>query len=304
VRIAIGPSSFGEADRAPLDELERHGFEVVANPVGRRLTEAEISAHLDGVDGLIAGLEPLTRRVLTSAPRLRAIARVGVGMDNVDLATAAELGIAVSSTPDAPAESVAEATVGAMILLSRSMLVASDALHEGRWEKSIGRNLSESVVLIIGFGRIGQRVASLLRALGAQVMACDPFLDPDHATEIDVVTLDEGLARAHVISLHAAGDTPIIGAREIDLMSPGAVLINAGRGNLVDEDALIDALESGIISGAWLDVFASEPYQGPLSGYPQVLLTPHMATYTRQTRRRMELEAVANLMSCLSSPQV
>lgn len=302
MRIAIGPSSFAAVDSAPLDRLLGSGFEVVPNPFGRRLDEQEITAHLVDIDGLIAGLEPLNRAVLSTADGLRAIARVGVGTDTVDLFAAEELGIRVSNTPAAPASAVAEATVGAMVSLCRAFPVANAALHDGRWEKIIGRSLSEAIVLIVGYGRIGQEVASLLRAFGATVLACDPNLDHERLDGAVESSFEEGLRQADVITLHAGGSTPILDADAFAEMSPGAVVLNSGRGELIDEPSLIAALDSGIVAGAWLDVFSSEPYVGPLAQYEQVILTPHMATYTRQTRRQMELEAVENLIRDLQRP--
>lgn len=298
LRVAIGSSSFAEVDPAPLDLLKRHGIDVVPNPRGRRMEEDEIPAHIAGCDGLIAGLEPLTRAVLSTAPRLRAIARIGVGLDTVDLVAAKEFGIRVSRTPTAPAEAVAELAVAAMIVLSRSAPAANAALHAGRWERLIGRSLSESVVLIVGFGRIGQRVAQLLEPFGANVIVHDPYVDFG-GEDTRLVSLAEGLGQADVVTLHAAGTAPILDAVAFDHMRPGTVVLNSGRGGLIDEDALVGALDAGIVTGAWLDVFAKEPYVGALSSYPQVILTPHMATHTRETRVRMELEAVENLLGDL-----
>jgi D-3-phosphoglycerate dehydrogenase len=298
MRVAIGSSSFAEVSAAPLDLLKGHGIEVVPNPLGRRMTEDEIPAHIAGCDGLIAGLEPLTRAILSTAPKLRAVARIGVGLDTVDLAAAEEFGIRVSSTPTAPAEAVAEFAVAAMIMLSRSAPVANAALHAGRWERLIGRSLSESVVLIIGYGRIGQRVAQLLEPFRAHVIVHDPYVDYG-AEDARFVSLAEGLGQADIVTLHAAGTAAILDGVAFDHMRPGTVVLNSGRGGLIDEDALVEALDAGIVTGAWLDVFAKEPYVGTLSTYPQVILTPHMATHTRETRLRMELEAVENLMDDL-----
>ena len=295
LRVAIGSSSFAEGGTAPLDMLKAHGIEVVPNPLGRRMTEDELSAHIVGCDGLIAGLEPLTREVLSTTSKLRAIARIGVGLDTVDLAAAEELGIRVSNTPTAPAEAVAEFTVAAMIILSRSAPAANAALHSGRWERVIGRSLCESVVFIIGFGRIGQRVAELLQPFRTHIIVHDPYLDYG-AEDARFVSLTEGLEQADIVTLHAAGTAPILDRVAFGQMRPGTVVLNSGRGGLIDEDTLVEALDAGIVTGAWLDVFANEPYTGALSTYPQVVLTPHMATHTRETRLLMELEAVENLI--------
>jgi len=296
-RVAIGPSSFAATEKKPLEILERAGIEVVANPFGRRLTEAEIMAHLQGVDGLIAGLEPLNRRVLTSFSQLRVIARVGIGMDNVDLEAARELNIKVSNTPDEPAQAVAEMTLTALLALCRGLVSANTAMHTGKWQKAVGTGLIGTRVLLIGYGRIGRRVGELLGICGAVVFVADPFLSPGRLKNSErLVSLEEGLSEVSVVSLHASGNEVILGENEFRKMRDGVMILNAARGELVDEDALIKALENGKVKNAWFDVFPQEPYAGRLCEFEQVLLTPHISTYTRQCRLNMEMAAVKNLL--------
>lgn len=296
--VAIGPSSFAEKDPAPRHLLEGAGITVKPNPYGRRLTEPEIIAHLEGVDGLIAGLEPLNRTVLASAaPRLKALARVGIGVANVDFDAAHEFGVKVSNTPGGPIDAVAEMTLAALLALARQLVPANAALHRGEWKKSIGTGLRGTRVLLVGCGRIGRRVAELLQAFGAEVLACDPALDAASAPPgVRRVDLESGLAQADVVSLHASGEACILDARAFDEMKPGTLLLNGARGGLVDEAALCAALDNGTVAGAWFDAFWEEPYTGPLTHYDQVLLTPHAGTYTTQCRRQMETEAVTNLL--------
>lgn len=298
LRVAIGASTFGQKDPLPLHMLESHGIEVVPNPHGRRLTEDETIEHLREIDGLIAGLEPLTRRVQqAAAPRLKAIARVGIGVTNVDFDAAGELGIKVSNTPDPPARGVAELTLTAMLALCRRLVETNRRFHDGEWPKLIGSSLDGSSVLIVGYGRIGREVGRLLDAFGAEVLVNDPFVEPDSLTRGEgLVSLDEGLAEAEIVTLHAGGIDVVIGAEQFARMREGALLLNSARGELVDEAALIDALESGRVAGAWFDAFWQEPYNGPLLRYEQVLLTPHAGTYSRQCRLAMEVEAVENLL--------
>jgi len=299
MRIGIGPSSFAQEDKTPLRLLEKAGVTVIPNPFGRRLTESEVKAYLleQRLDGLIAGLEPLTRTVLTAArPGLKAVARVGIGITNVDTAACAELGIRFSYTPDAPTEAVAEMTVAALLCLSRNLEPMNRSMHAGGWPKSIGRSLREQVVLVVGFGRIGRAVASQLALLGCQILVADPYLKPEAPCAYRRVTLSEGLAECDVISLHASGDRPLLGAAEFEKVKPGVMLLNAARGELVDENAFIAALETGKVGKAWLDAFWKEPYTGPLQRFDQVLMTPHASTYTRRCRLNMESEAVANLL--------
>lgn len=296
--VAIGPSSFGDSDPAPLEMLTRAGVEVRENPFKRRLTEAETIKQLKGVDGLIAGLEPLNRTVIAaSAPRLKAIARVGIGVSNVDFDAAAAFGVKVSSTPEAPAEAVAEMTLTALLALSRQLLPINGAMHERRWEKTIASSVAGATALVIGYGRIGARVATLLQAFGAEVLICDPALTQQALPQgCTLCTLEEGLSRADIITLHAGGDQPILERPQFELVKKGALLLNSARGELVGQSALIVALEEGSIAGAWFDAFWEEPYTGKLCDYPQVLLTPHTATYTTRCRLSMETQAVENLL--------
>ena len=302
IRVAIGPSSFAAENEEPLRMLERAKCEVVPNPFGRRLTEAEIIEHLNGVDGLIAGLEPLNAKVIASAPQLKAIARVGIGVTNVDFDAAAKHEVKVSNTPDGPVDAVAEMTMTALLALCRHLVGTNADLHQGEWSKRIGTGLRGARVLLVGFGRIGRRVGELLRAFGAELTVYDPFLDDaaDLSGASRANNLSDALSNADVVTLHASGTDTLIGPKEFAAMKPGALLLNSARGELVDEDAVIESLETGKIAGAWFDAFWEEPYIGPLTRFEQVLLTPHVGTYTQQCRLSMESSAVENLLRDLS----
>lgn len=297
LRVAITPSSFADNDATPLRLLEEAGVEVVPNPYKRRLTEDEAIEILKDVDGVLAGVEPLTKRVFESSPRLKAIARVGVGMSNVDVKAAEERGIKVSNTPEGPTQAVAELTVAVMLAMTRQFLPLSDALHAGRWEKKITRGLEGLVVAFIGYGRIGRRVREMLRPFNIQAIIVDPFLPDANSLGSDrTLPLNEALPLADIVTLHAAGSNVILGSAEIQLMKPGALVLNPARGGLVDEPALVEALQDGRIGGAWFDTYVREPYTGPLQGMKNVILTPHIATYTVQCRSNMEGNAVKNLL--------
>ncbi len=295
--VAIGPSSFGATDKAPNKLLEGAGIVVKPNPFGRRLTEAEIIGHLIGVDGLIAGLEPLNHDVLSANPKLRAIARVGIGMSNVDVDSAEKFGIKVSNTPDAPTNAVAEMTVAAMLSLCRALVDTNSNLHSGKWSKSIGLGLAGTKILLLGYGRIGKKVASMLRPFEPEILVYDPNLCENYRDDqVHAVSLNEGLKQAQIISLHAGGDEAILREQEFSMMHDGVLLLNSARGELIDEQALVDALETGKVRSGWLDVFWKEPYDGELLRFNQLLLTPHVSTYTYQCRRDMETTAVKNLL--------
>jgi len=299
MKVAISTSSFASVDPAPLKKLEKAGVRVVVNPYGRKLNEDEITEHLQDADGLLAGLEPLTEKVFSACPTLKAIARVGIGMDNVDLTAARAAEIKVSNTPEGPTEAVAEMTLSALLTIQRSIIEANAALHMKQWQKNISMGLKDSCILLIGYGRIGQRVAELLKVFRADILVYDPYLSELTDPTIRQVDLMEGLKKADVISLHAAGKKAILTSREFGLVKKDVVILNSARGGLIDESALIRALDQEIVAAVWLDVFPEEPYVGSLCEYKQVLLTPHISTYTVQCRRDMEMAAVNNLLKDL-----
>lgn len=296
-RILIGPSSFGAVDGAPLQRLRDAGFDVIQNPFGRKLSAQELVQLLPGVIGVIAGLEPLGRTVLERS-EIRVISRCGSGMSNVDLEAAQRLCIAVRNTPDAPTSAVAELTIAAMLALLRRVVPMNADLHDGRWTRLAGAQIEGKTVAVVGFGRVGRRVAHLLLAFGAKVIAVDPGVnrvDPP----IELASLTDALPHADILTLHASGDDTVVGRAELLRVKPGALVLNCGRGGLLDEAALCEALGSGRVAGAWVDAFRDEPYCGPLTRYPQVLLTPHVGSFTVECRRRMEMEAVDNLLEAL-----
>ncbi len=297
MKVGVTTSSFGDPDATPIQFLRDLGLEVVLNPYGRRLTRDEAIEFIQDLDGLIAGLEPLDRGVLSAAERLRAIARVGIGMDNVDHAAAEGLGIHGSSTPDPPTIAVAEMTVASMLSRVRCLDGHARRMRNGQWEKRVTSSLFGAVVHLVGFGRIGRKVAELLHPFGAHILVTDPFLDTsDELGGGSLVSLEEGLAKADVVSLHAAGDQVILGAREFGLMKEGALLLNSARGGLVDEQALLLAVEEGRLGGVWFDTFWKEPYEGPLLTHDAFFPTPHVSTYTAPCRSMMEAQAARNLV--------
>lgn len=263
------------------------------------MSKDELKESLVGVVGIVAGLEPLSADVLEKS-QLQVISRCGVGLDNVDLSAAKELGIRVYSTPNVPTVAVAELTVGVMISLLRRVPQMDQQLHSGVWEKLSGPQLGGKTVAIVGLGRIGLKVAVYLRALGVKLLGVDPMRSGE-VEGIPVVTLDEALDKSHIISLHASGNSEILGSNQFAHMRPGTYVINTGRGGLIDEAALCKALDDQTVAGAWLDVFSEEPYKGPLQNYRQVVLTPHIGYSSDEARSRMEIEAAENLLVGLAS---
>ena len=297
MKVAISTSSFATADPSPLELLKAKELRIVQNPYSRKLTEEEAIDHLQGVDGLLAGLEPLNGNVFKQCPQLKAVARVGIGMDNVDVEAAEKAKIKVSNTPDGPTDAVAEMTLAAALTLCRNIIPVNSSLHHKQWQKSIGLGLKNTNILFIGYGRIGRKTAELFRALGTRIFVNDLALNQsDLMFGEKFVELNDGLKSADIITLHAGGNKPILTAAEFEQMKNGVIILNSARGSLIDENSLIKALESGKVASAWMDVYPKEPYAGKLTEYEQVLLTPHISTYTVQCRRDMEMAAVNNLL--------
>ena len=300
-RIAITTSSFATFSRAPIEMLEKVGYEAVLNPLGRKLSAEEAVTQLRGCVGVVAGTEPLTDKVLSACPDLRAVSRCGTGLDNVDLKTAARLGIPVRNTPDGPTQAVAELTLALALDLLREVSRMDRDLRVGVWKKRMGFAMQGKRLGIVGMGRIGQAVARTFAAMGTSVAYCDPVEATCCFPRLDLIKL---LSQSDIVCLHCsrpAGGCMLLGQDELLAMPKGSWLINCSRGGLVDEKVLHDMLLSGHLAGAALDVFDQEPYQGPLLALDNVVLTPHIGSYAREGRIQMEIDAVQNLLDALAS---
>ncbi len=300
MKVVVGASSFADANDEPLRILENRGIEVVKNPYGRRLTEEEIITHLQGADGLLAGLEPLNDNVFSKSPSLRAIARIGIGMDNVDKAAAERHGIKVSNTPEGPTEAVAEMTVAALLMLIHNIIPADHDVRNGVWKKRLGKSIRGLKVFIVGYGHIGKRTAQILKNLGADVKIYDKFIPAQPGDDIcHTETLEDGLRWAEAVTLHVSGSDEVIGREELKMMQEGTFLLNSARGAVINEEALYHALTDGNLAGFWGDALWQEPYQGKLTECSNAVLTPHICTYTKRCRESMEMQAVENLLEDL-----
>lgn len=303
-KVLTSPSSMGQCGSEPFDLLRESGFEIVNNPYGRKLTEDEVIELAEDCVGIVAGVEPLTARVMDALPNLKCISRVGVGMDSVDVEYAKQKGIIVVNTPDGPTRGVAELTLAMTLSLLRRIPQADAALHQRKWKKQIGNLFLNKKIGVIGLGRIGKSVAELFRGLKNPVIGYDPYANEAWANEngISLESFDEVLKQAEIITLHVPGNkdkSPVIGAKEIALMKDGAFLINIARGGVVDENALYDALKSGKLAGAAIDVYTQEPYEGPLCDLDNIIMTPHLGSYAKEGKLQMEIDAVKNFINAL-----
>jgi len=270
--------------------------------------EDELIPLVASIDAwVVRGATKVTRRLLDAAPRLRWVARAGAGLDNIDVGAASERGIGVLNVPGANAIAVAELVLGLMLALFRRIPAADAAVRRGEWEKMQGRELRGKTLAIVGLGKIGGAVARRARAFEMECIGFDPVVSAADARAMGVepVALDDLFPRADVLTLHAPmlpETAGMVGAAQLKRMPRGAVLINAARGALVDEAALVEALRSGALAGAALDVYAEEPPKGsPLLSLPNVVLTPHIGAATVEAQEAVGEEIARLLLSRMAA---
>ena len=304
MKILVSPSSFGQCGEEPLKILKHNGYEVINNPYGRKLTEDEVIELASDACGIVAGVEPLTKKVMDNMPLLKCISRVGVGMDSVDLDYAKQKGIIVVNTPDGPTRPVAELTIALTMDILRGVARADANIKKKIWKKEIGNLILNKTVGIFGFGRIGKETAKLFQGLGAKVVAYDLYPDKKYAAEnsIEILEKEDLFMAADIITIHVPGNkdkSPVVNKEELSLMKHSSFLINISRGGVVDEDVLYIALKENKIAGAACDVFSKEPYEGKLIELDNIILTPHLGSYAEEAKLKMEVDAVNNLIRLL-----
>lgn len=300
MKIAITTSSFAKFSKEPLNLLDKKGIAYVLNPHGRKLTEEETTTLLQGCVGVAAGTESLTARIMDVLPDLKVISRCGTGMDNVDQTAARDRGIAVCNTPDGPTLAVAELTLGYALDLMRQISRMDRELRSGVWKKRMGNTLSGKRLGIIGFGRIGRAVAKVFSPLGVEVAFNDPVAESGTYRKMGVTEL---LVWADIVTLHCSmsgKECSLLTMEQLRAMKPGSWIINASRGGMVDEGSLYEMLKSGHLGGAAIDVFEREPYDGPLRELDNVILTPHIGSYAKESRIQMEIDTIKNLLDALN----
>jgi D-3-phosphoglycerate dehydrogenase len=272
------------------------------------LSEGDLLGRVGDIDAwVVRGATKVTRRLIEAAPKLRWVARAGAGIDNIDAAAARERGIGVLNVPGANAVAVAELVFGLLLGLFRQIPAADASLKRGEWDKSRfkGRELRGKTLGIVGLGQIGRAVAQRAMAFQMTCVGHDPRIDDEAIRDFDVepLSLADLLPRAQILTLHvplSPETRGMIGAREIERMPRGSVLVNAARGGLVDDAAVLEALDSGHLSGAVFDVFAEEPPQGSkLPGHPNVVATPHLGAATVEAQEAVGEEIVRLLLGKL-----
>jgi D-3-phosphoglycerate dehydrogenase len=272
---------------------------------------AELVLSMADADALIVrSATKVTPALIAAAPKLRAIARAGAGVDNIDLDAAGARGIVVMNAPGATSASVAELTIGLMVVLARHVAAADRTMKQARWEKKkfAGSELGGKTLGVVGFGRIGRIVARLGGAFDMTVVAHDPAVSAAADMSVSFLALDELCARADYITLHLPATTDthhLFGAVRLARCRPGVRLVNTSRGELVDEAALLAALQSGHVAGAALDVFEKEPpMDWALAQHPSVVATPHVAASTSEAQERVGLATAAAVRDYLKDGRI
>jgi D-3-phosphoglycerate dehydrogenase / 2-oxoglutarate reductase len=300
--VLVTARSFGRSRPELRAELERAVREVRWNDLGRPLDADELLASIADVDGVIAGVDRFDAAIIDAAPRLRVIARHGTGTDAVDLDAARARGVVVTNTPGANAAAVAELALGLMFALARRIPAADRRVRAGDYGPMPGVQLGGRTVGLIGLGRAGSEVARRAAALGCRVLAHDPAVS--ESSDAELAGLAEVVAEADFLSLHVpvtAATRNLVDAGLLARMKRGAFLVNAARGELVVEEDLAAALESGQLGGAALDTTRAEPPEpgNPLLGRDDVILTPHSGADTDEARAAMGRMALDDLLAVL-----
>lgn len=305
--ILVTPRSLSAGDDPSLRRLVEAGYSLRFGPVGRTPGEAELLHLLPGCIGWIAGVEPVSETVVArAAPTLRVISRNGVGVDNLPLSACDRLGVEVRRADGANAQGVAELTIALILAALRQIAFSDAALKRGAWERRRGVELRGATVGVVGLGAIGRRVARMASDLGAVVLACDPVAPPlDIAANVTRTDFDAVVARASVITLHCPplpSGAALIDGTTLGRMSPGVFLVNTARASLIDETAVLDALESGRLACYATDVFDVEPPGASrLVLSDRVIATPHIGGYTLESVAEASRVAVANLLESLEA---
>ena len=304
-RILVTPRSVTQHGHPSLDRLKGAGYEVVLGPAGRQPTPAELRQLLPGCVGYLAGVEPVGADVLAAATGLRIISRNGTGVDNIDGPAAAARGIAVLRANGANARGVAELTLGLIFSLARRLPATDAALKRGEWTRQSGLELEHRTLGLVGCGRIGQMVAKAAGALGMQVIAHDPVVEDkfNPGSFLRYASLNSTIHNADILSLHCPpppDGKPLLDATRLASVRRGVLIVNTARSDLIDQAAMLAALDSGAVGGLALDVFDEEPpLDLTLVRHPKVIATAHIGGFTQESINRAMDVAVDNLLLAL-----
>lgn len=303
LKVHITTLPFNKDNLAFLEK----SFDVTINPLGRKIKNEEVYEQVYKADYVIAGTEKYDQELLSKLVNLKGISRVGIGIDNIDLDIAAKNNIKIFNTPEEPAKGVAELTLTFILNLLREISSHQLNLNQGNWERTLGKSLNEATISLIGGGRVAKNVSKFLLSAGVKKIKVFDILDlstdPDWRHEsISICGFEECLSNSDIVSLHVPMNEEnknMISKKELLVMGKNSYLINVSRGGLINEEDLYEALNSNLIKGAALDVFATEPYEGKLLECKNLIATPHVASSTEYVRDQMERRACENLINLL-----
>ena len=293
--LLLATSTFNRSKNAFLEKIINKKFNPTYNPYNRKLTEKELIKILinNKINYVVAGLEPYNNNVLKNT-NLKIISRLGSGLSNIDTKYIKSKKIKVFSTPDGPIEAVSELTLGMIITMLRKVISLNDNMHKKIWKRENGNLLFKKNVLIIGYGRIGQNLKRLLAPFRANIIVYDN--DKKYKKNLNYMPLKKALPKADVITFHTNTEKEIMGISEFKLLKKGVIICNSSRGSVINEKEIISYVKKKIIKKIWLDVFNDEPYYGKLSKYKDIIMTPHVGSYAEETRKKMEFEAIQNII--------
>ena len=306
MKILVTPTSLqpGKNLKA-LETLKKFCGNLVFNEKGRPLTEDELIPLLEDCDGYIAGLDFITKKVISACRHLKVISRYGAGYDRVDIKAAKDKGVIVTNTPGVNAEAVGELSFALILAVARKITFLNDDTRNGGWMRSTGMELKDKTIGIMGLGAIGKVVARCAKGFDMKVIAYDPFIDKEYCRENDigVRSFGELIKQSDVISLHLPlmdSTRHLINVESIAKMKPGVILINASRGGIIDEEAVYEALKAGRLGGLGLDAFEVEPpVNSPLFEMNNVVVTPHTGAHTKEATDNMADLSVRNLIDVM-----
>jgi len=281
------------------------GYEIKRNNTGRPYEKEEMLKLIRDIDGIIIGIDELSAEIIEEADALKVISKYGIGLDNIDINTATNKKIIVTSTPTANVDAVADLAFGLILSLARRIPEADKKTKSGKWEKIIGKSVWEKTLGVIGLGKISRQVVK--RAIGFEmnILAFDIVKDKKFVQKygIKYVNLEKLLRKSDYITIHIPlndATRGMISYEELEKMKKNAFLINTSRGGIVDEEALYDALRNNKLRGAALDVYNNEPLrESPLKELDNVIMTPHIGAYTEEAIENMSIQAAQNLIDVL-----
>ena len=304
-KVLVTSRSFGQVSQEPVRYLEEHGFQV--SYYNHEYEEEVFIEHLTGCEGLIVGAHPVTERVFLKTSGLRCVVKHGAGLDNIDLEAAKRNNVLIDNVPSTNSDAVADLTMGLIIDVARKISGSDRKVREGLWEKAIGVDAYAKTLSLIGFGTIGRKVAKRARGFSMRILTYDPYLKEipeEYGDYVALTDFGEAIAAADFLSLHlplTSETRNLVGNNEMAMMKQGSFLINTSRGGIVNEKALVRALDQGQLRGVSLDVLEEEPLpvNHPLRGRENVIITSHIGMYSEEAINAVSLQAAQKLVTAL-----